>query len=118
MSKRLSELKLWELKHLAHLFLDSLAALKKKCFEEDYYQMQFYLTKGICVALSDTCCAARKEWHCASLVLLAYMLACTQHNTTMPAPLFSGIITGVKFTLYASVGENLVKPAINDFCGS
>lgn len=112
MSKRFSELKLWELKHLAHLFLGSLAALKKKCFEEDYYQMQFYLTKGICVALSDSCCVARKEWHCASLVLLACMLACTQYNTTtkewiVPAPLFSGIITEVTFTLYASVGENL-----------
>lgn len=112
MIKRFSELKLWELKHLTHLFLCSLAALKEKCFEEAHYQMQFYLTKGTCVALPDSCCAARKEWHHASFVLLACMLACTQQNTTtkdciMQAPLFSGITTGVKFTLYTSVGENL-----------
>lgn len=60
----------------------------------------------------NLCCAARKEWHHASFVLLACMLACTQQNTTtkdciMQAPLFSGITTGVKFTLYTSVGENL-----------
>lgn len=51
MIKRFSELKLWELKHLTHLFLCSLAALKEKCFEEAHYQMQFYLIKGTCVAL-------------------------------------------------------------------
>lgn len=83
----LPELEIWELKLVAYLSLFFFffffgSTEKENVCEGLFLNAHFCYTRGMCVAQPDLC-AARKEWHCASLVLLACMLTCTQHPVTI-----------------------------------